>query len=74
MAIWKSCIGSDLDVVKIDLYKKSFKANEIDSLKSSEYCKQVYVNNEKIYSFWICKDLSPKEDAKRAENIVVKLK
>ncbi|CAA0220943.1 hypothetical protein [Acinetobacter baumannii] len=72
--ILKICIGGDLDGVKIDLNKKSFKATEIDSLKSSEYFKQVYVKNEKIYSFWICKDLSPKEAAKRAEDILVKLK
>ncbi|WP_462150426.1 hypothetical protein [Acinetobacter baumannii] len=72
--ILKICIVGDLDGVKIDLNKKSFKATEIDSLKSSEYFKQVYVKNEKIYSFWICKDLSPKEAAKRAEDILVKLK
>ncbi|WP_065712739.1 hypothetical protein, partial [Acinetobacter baumannii] len=63
----KICIGGDLNgqVVEKDVY--SFKATDIDPEKSSEYFKQVYVTNEKIYSFWICKDLSPKEAAKRGD-------
>ncbi|MCH7331820.1 hypothetical protein MMO39_04900 [Acinetobacter modestus] len=70
--ILKICIGGDLDGLRVDLNKKSFKAGEIDSKKSSEYFKQIYVKNDKIYSFWICRDISISDVTKRVEEILNK--
>ncbi|MCH7293632.1 hypothetical protein MMP65_19580 [Acinetobacter sp. ANC 3926] len=72
--ILKLCIGGDLDGTRVDLNKKNFKAGEIDSKKSSEYFKQIYVKNDRVYSFWICQDLSADEVKSRVEDILGKLK
>ncbi|MCH7389906.1 hypothetical protein [Acinetobacter dispersus] len=72
--ILKLCIGGDLDGMTVDLNKKNFKAGEIDSKKYSEYVKQIYVKNDRVYSFWICQDLSVDEVTSRVENILGKLK
>ncbi len=68
--ILKLCIGGDLDGMKIDLNKKRFNAGEIEAGKSSQYYKQIYVKNDKIYSFWICEDSDILEISKRIEQIL----
>lgn len=68
----KICIGGDLDGIKVDLNKKSFNASEIDSNKSSMYYKQIYIKNDRIYSFWICQNLSISDVTKHVEGILNK--
>lgn len=68
--ILKLCIGGDLDGMKIDLNKKRFNADKIEADKSSQYYKQIYVKNDKIYSFWICEGSDIVEINKRIEQIL----
>ncbi len=72
--ILKLCIGGDLDGKRVDLNKKKLKAGEIESNKSSAYFKQIYVKNDRVYSFWICQDLNADEVTCRVEDILSKIK